>query len=52
MKSRMKNECIIAYSSGKDSEETASHQAVWDKPESTASHATTYHHRKVQCIAC
>eukprot|EP00731_Ephydatia_muelleri_P006766 Em0003g1014a len=46
----MKNECIVAVnsSSGKDSEETASHQAIWDKPESTASHATTYHRQNAE----
>ena len=50
----MKNECIVAVnsSSGKDSEQTASHQAIWDNPESTSSHATTHHRRKVQLLYC
>ena len=50
-KSCMNNECIVAVnsSSGKDSEKI---QAIWDKPESTASHATTHHHRKVQLLYC
>ena len=50
----MKNECIVAVkkSSGQDSEEIASHKAILDKPESTSSHATTYHHHKVQLLYC
>ena len=54
-KSCMKNECIVAVNSSSDQdskEVTASHQAIWDKPESTASHATTYHRRKVQLLYC
>ena len=51
-KSCMKNECIVAVnsSSGKYSEETASHQANWEH--SIMSHATTYHRRKVQLLYC
>ncbi|KAL5479669.1 hypothetical protein EMCRGX_G023225 [Ephydatia muelleri] len=43
-----KNKCIVEVKkgSGQDSEEIASHKAILDKPESTSSHATTYHHHK------
>ena len=53
-KSCMKNECIVAVKkiSDQDSEEIAYHKAILDKPESTSSHATTYHHRKVQLLYC
>ena len=49
-----KNECIVAVKkgSGQDSEEIAFHKAILDKPESASSHATTYHHRKVQFLYC
>ena len=47
----MKNECIVSVKKSSD-EEIASHKAILDKPESTSSHATTYHRRKAQLLYC